>query len=54
MWQEDAPRACEMCGAHLNSSYYTDDEDNPFCSPECALKYNDACEIEEEGQDDDE
>lgn len=51
VWREDAPCACEMCGAHLNSAYYTDDEDNPFCSPECALEYNDAMLVEE--QDDD-
>lgn len=48
VWQDEAPRACEMCGAHLGSVYYTDDEDNPFCSPECALKYNGAERLEED------
>lgn len=50
--RQNAPRICEMCGAHLDDVYYTDDEDNPFCSAECALRYNDACEIEEEQEDD--
>lgn len=52
VWQEDAPRVCEMCRADLDDMvYYTDGKDNPFCSPECALKYNDAVIVE---QDDDE
>lgn len=51
VWQEDAPRRCEMCGADLDNVYYTDDEDNPFCSPECALEFNGASLIEE-GDDD--
>lgn len=52
VWQQDVLRICEMCGDPLpDDVYYTDDDDNPFCSPECALKYNDACEIEEEKDD---
>ena len=46
------PSICEMCGASLHSVYYTDDEDNPFCSTKCALEHNGACEIEEERNDD--
>lgn len=48
VWREDMPRVCEWCGADLDSAYYTDSEDNAFCSPVCALKYNDAVLVEEE------
>lgn len=47
----DAPIICEMCGDALDSVYYTDDEDTPFCSVKCALEYNDAREIEKEKKD---
>lgn len=49
VWQQDRPRVCEMCRADLDDRvYYTDSEDNPFCSPECALEYYDAKKLEEE------
>lgn len=50
-----APRICEMCGDPLpDDVYYMDDEDNAFCSPECAFEYNGAEKLEEEEEDDDE
>lgn len=42
------PRICEMCGNHLDRVYYTDSEDNAFCSAKCALEFNDAKKLEEE------
>ncbi len=33
---------CEQCGAELREDYeyYTDNEDNKFCSDDCALEYH--------------
>lgn len=47
------PRRCEMCGNTLDRVYYTDGECNAFCSAKCALEYNDACEIENSGEEQD-
>lgn len=41
------PRICEMCGDPLDRVYYTDSEDNAFCSPKCALEYNGAALVED-------
>lgn len=46
-----APRICEMCGDHLDRVYYTDSEDNAFCSPKCALEFHGAEKLEEEQED---
>ncbi len=43
-----APRICEMCGDPLDRVYYTDSEDNAFCSAQCALEYNGAKKLEKE------
>lgn len=33
---------CDVCGEELREDYeyYTDEEDNVFCSKECAIKYH--------------
>jgi hypothetical protein len=33
---------CEQCGDELREDYeyYTDNEDNTFCSDDCAVKYH--------------
>lgn len=33
---------CEQCGEELREDYeyYTDNEDNKFCSDDCAIKYH--------------
>lgn len=46
-----APRECRQCGVCLDRVYYTDGEDNAFCSAKCALEYNGAKKLEEEGDD---
>lgn len=43
-----APLLCEMCGDHIDRIYYTDGNDNAFCSVKCALEYNDAVLVEEQ------
>lgn len=48
-----APCICEMCGNHLDRVYYTDSEDNAFCSAKCALEFNDAKKLEEDDGDND-
>lgn len=40
---DNAPRICEMCGAHLDSVYYTEIEGYVFCSAKCALEFHGAC-----------
>lgn len=43
------PRRCEQCGTPIKGAYFIDnDEDNAFCSRECALAYWDAVRCEEE------
>jgi hypothetical protein len=37
-----------MCGDPLDRVYYTDSEDNAFCSAQCALEYNGAKKLEKE------
>ncbi len=37
-----------MCGNTLDRVYYTDGEDNAFCSAKCSLEYNDAVLVEEQ------
>lgn len=48
-----APRICEMCGAPLDRVYYTDSNDNAFCSAKCALEYNGASYGEEQVEQED-
>lgn len=42
------PRECRQCGVCLDRVYYTDCEDNAFCSAKCALEYNGAVLVEED------
>lgn len=51
VWQRDMPLVCEMCRADLGREYYTDSEGYTFCSPECALEFNDAKKLGEENGD---
>jgi len=46
-----APQACATCNNPLGRVYYTDDENNAFCSAKCALEYYDAKKLEEEQDD---
>lgn len=43
-----APQVCATCNNPLGRVYYTDSEDNAFCSAKCALEYNGAVLVEEQ------
>lgn len=47
----NAPRICEMCGAHLDDVYYTEIEGYAFCSVKCALEFHGGAEIKEKNDD---
>jgi predicted nucleic acid-binding Zn ribbon protein len=49
----DPPRRCEQCGTSIKGSYFTDN-DNAFCSRECAFEYYDAKKLEKEEDNDNE
>lgn len=41
------PRRCEQCGTPIKGSYFVDqEEDNAFCSRDCALAYWDVEKLE--------